>query len=262
MKRISLLWLAAVVAAVLAAGPAVAQQACETDCGACDDPCAGGAFDGCLDGDGCCDAWLNPCTGITAMGEVVWLRYQDSEPDSNTNDFQTGSRFTLGYMGQGGRELRVRYFEAEIVGGTDPFWSFQTFDIEYARRFRLGDSWRGDLALGVRDAGFHEGGGNEYDDTFGPLIGMHLETDVLNGFLTLYGNARYSHQFGHDEDNDELGSFSITELQIGVQADRRTQFGTAFVRTFLEAQQWAGVDDNDSEDGGLIGGGIALGLTR
>ncbi len=237
------------LAIALCACPAIAQDGAGCDVGCGDVGCGG-----------CCDAWLNPCAGITAMGEVVWLRYQDSEPDSNTNTFQTGSRYTLGYMTQGGRELRVRYFEAEIEGGTDPFWSFETLDIEFASRFRLGCNWRGDLSLGVRDAGFHEGGNNEYDDTFGPLIGVHLETDVLN-CLTLYGNARYSHQFG-EEEGGELGSFSITELQIGVQADCCTPCGIVFVRTFVEAQQWAGVDDSDSEDGGLIGTGLALGLTR
>ena len=194
------------------------------------------------------------------MGEVVWLRYQDSEPDSNVNEFQTGSRDTLGYMGQGDASFEYGISRRRSWAERIPFWSFETLDIEYAARFRLGCNWRGDLSLGVRDASFREGGENEYDDTFGPLIGVHLETDVLN-CLTLYGNARYSHQFGEVEDGD-LGSFSITEVQLGIQADCCTQCGIAFVRTFWNVQQWAGVDDNDSEDGGLIGGGIALGLTH
>lgn len=210
----------------------------------------------------CRDNWMDPCRGLTGSAEVVWLRYQDSEPDSWTNEFQTGSRFNLGYMDSVGREFRARYFEVYIDGGTDPFWSFSTLDLEYAARFRLGPNWRGDLSIGARDARFHEGGENNYEDTIGPVIGLHLETNVLWDRLMLFSNVRYSNQFGEDVENEALGSFSITELQVGLELNRPMGAGIGFVRGGFEAQHWAGVDDNDSEDAGLIGFGAAIGFTR
>ena len=241
-----------ILAVALCVAPVDGQEIC-----GCVDPCSCEAA--C---DPCADNWLCPCPGITGGAEIVWMRYQDSYPDSNSNAFQTGSRYTLGYMFAGGRELRVRYFELEVEGDTDPFWRFETLDIEYAGRFQLGRNWRGDLSIGVRDASYREGGDNYYEDTIGPVLGLHLETNLLWEHLNLFTNARCSHQFGMEVEDDELGSFSIAELQVGLELNRPMMGGEGFVRGAFETQQWLGVDDGSSEDGGLIGFGVGLGFTR
>jgi len=60
-------------------------------------------------------------------------------------------------------------------------------------------------------------------------------------------------------------TFSIAEAQLGVQWSKpRSKGGDWFVRGAAESQYWSGgvIGDGDTEDLGLIGGIIAIGLTR
>ncbi|MEE2705464.1 MAG: hypothetical protein VX988_00325 [Planctomycetota bacterium] len=222
-------------------------------------------------GDDCCsqnwDSWTKPDCGITAMAEVVWLRLQDTEENGvSDNYFQHGSRFTFGKVDNCGREWRLRLFElglSEDQGTQDDFVNHFTFDLEYAGRFELGNNWAGEISLGARYADYHQSGDNHYEDTIGPVIGLHLKSDVLPCNNTnLFANLRYSHQFGSETDDNSLGSFSITELQAGFEWARDCRPGTLFARAFVEAQKWEGVEEGDTEDEGLIGYGLAIGVNR
>lgn len=224
-------------------------------------------------GDDCCsqnwDWWTKPDCGFTATAEVVFLRMQDDEAEDGDNYFQHGSRFTLGKVDSCGREWRLRMFELGLGfnRGTDEnFVNHFTFDLEYAGRFELGNNWAGEISLGARYADFHESNDLNYEDTIGPVIGLHLKSDVLPcNDTNLFANLRYSHQFGGGLDNDGergLGSFSITELQAGFEWARDCRPGTLFARAFVEAQKYSGNWDDDSGDQGLIGYGLAIGVNR
>ena len=159
--------------------------------------CSGGCNSGC-GCDGCWGWWTDPCGGITFMGEALWLRAQDTE-DAGDNRFYDGSRFTLGYVSDCGRELRVRFFELGVFPHDDAdFYNLYTIDIEYAGRFELGRNWAGEFSLGLRDANYHEEGDNNYQDTIGPVIGLHLKSDVMFCNINPFGNLRYSQQFGDE----------------------------------------------------------------
>ena len=133
--------------------------------------------------------------------------------------------------------------------------------MEYAGRFQLGSNWAGEFSLGARYGDYHDEGENNFVDSVGPVLGMHLKSDVLFWNTNLFGNVRYAHQFGHEDDGD-LGSFSMTEVQAGLEWARDTRAGNAYLRIFAEAQNVAGDFDGSDEELGLIGGGIALGLSR
>jgi hypothetical protein len=60
-------------------------------------------------------------------------------------------------------------------------------------------------------------------------------------------------------------TFSIGETQLGVQWTRcRAAGGEWFVEGAVEAQYWSGgtIGDGDTEDLGLIGGILSVGITR
>ncbi|MDH3717933.1 MAG: hypothetical protein OES79_07405 [Planctomycetota bacterium] len=239
---------------------------CDTGCGAaascgCDGGggCGGGDC-GC--GDSCWDWWTNPCRGLTGSAEVVWLRPQATDPNTNLGtEYHHGSRWTVGYLNECGRELRLRYFELGAQDGDSDFINIWTLDIEYAGRFELGSNWAGEFSLGARYADYHDQDDNNFVDSGGPVLGVYLKSDELFRSTNVFGNVRYSHQFGHDDDGD-LGSFSVTEVQAGLEWTRQMCAGNAYLRLFAEAQNWAGDFDGSDEELGLIGAGVALGLTR
>ncbi len=230
---------------------------------------------GCGCGDCCWDWWTSPNCGIVGSAEVVWLRPQYSSPATEVGTtYHHGSRFTLGYLNNCGREWRVRYFE--LHGDTlvrspsvDNFvLDMNYWDVEYAARFALGCNWAGEISLGARYASVDDNRLSRvrFEDTIGPVIGLHLKSDVLFWDIHGFGNLRYSHQFGTGSDESSerqnLASFSITELQLGLEWSRTVNLGTVFVRGFFEAQKWDGDFDSSDEDIGLIGYGVGLGLTR
>ncbi len=214
-------------------------------------------------GDCCCDCWCNPCCGWTGSAEVVWLRAHDSEPDSPSGTrLEHGSRFTLAHMDDCGRSWRVRYFEYN-----DPSWdipgslNLEMWDFEYAARFQLGCNWRGEIAAGLRYADARDDVNNDYEDTIGPVVSVEVRNELWCD-VDIFALYRRSQQFGDEVTNDTHGTFGITEIQVGAEVTRCVAGQDLFVRTFIEAQEWAGIEDGDSEDLGLIGFGFAIGLAR
>jgi len=208
----------------------------------------------------CCDCWCNPCPGWTGSAEILLLRPHDSEPDSTTsNQYQTGSRFTVGYIDNCGRSWRARYFEFYHDNWDGNSLTLEMADLEYAGRFRLGCNWYGEIGAGVRWAEFHDNS-NDYTETIGPVVGVELRNQ-LRCDVDIYALYRRSLQFG-EEGTDDSGMFGISELQVGAEITRCIAGRDMFARVALEAQEWSGIEDNDSEDLGLIGLGFAVGLAR
>ncbi len=212
------------------------------------------------------DCWCQPCSGISFMAEVLWLRAYDSEDGDLSASSEDGSRYTLGYVGEHGWGGRIRYFELGIRDLSPSAFpggliNFETFDAELTGRFRAGCGWWGTVSGGVRYADFIEENTVHYQDSYGPVVGLEMSR-VFRCNVRLYGIVRQSYQFGQDvENNTGETMFGISELQLGAEWNRTTSGGcNFFIRSFVEAQQWDSLEDNDSEDIGLIGGGLAVGI--
>lgn len=216
----------------------------------------------CGHGESCPDQWTRPCPGITGMAEGVLLRAHATSPATNLGDqYHEGSRYTLGYVNARGQEVRARFFEYDTEDPTIDDIDIWSIDGEYVGRFSLGCNWDGEISLGGRYAKFTDEGANEFVKSIGPMIGLHLRSDAIIWNTSLFGNVRYAHQFGQVP-NGNVGTFSVTELQTGVECYLQGQFGRIVSRAFVEAQNWAGDFDGSNEDLGLFGYGVAIGLTR
>lgn len=218
----------------------------------------GGGGGGC---DTCCepDCWLNPACGVYGEAQLVFLRAQDSEADNFGTEYSTGSRWTAGYMFNNGQSFRLRYFEYATTIVNGPV-ELETLDLEYAARFRVGGVLRGEFSAGARYASFHEDGDMFYRDSIGLVVGMELRGLQIRCWDT-FATARHSFQFG-EEVNNGFGSFSVTEIQMGLIREFETNFGTGYVQALVEADYWSGPADGNSEDLGLIGYGFGIGFRR
>lgn len=211
-------------------------------------------------GDCCCDCWCNPCCGWIGSAEILFLRPHDNYADStSSNRYETGSRYMIGHMDECGRSWRLRYFEFYHPDFDGSGLQMETLDAEYAGRFTLGCNWRGELSAGLRWAEYRDDS-SLYSETIGPVIGAEVR-NCLWCDVDIFALARQSIQFG-EQDNDESGTFSITELQVGLEVTRCVAGTEIFARTMIEAQSWQGPEDAAGEDTGLIGYGFAVGLAR
>ncbi|MCD0457913.1 hypothetical protein [Roseiconus lacunae] len=217
--------------------------------------------------------WLAPSPGFIGGFEQLFIRHQHSEPDETTNkSFRSTQRISLGWMNGAGSYVQIRYFDyPSTTFDYDESVEATTFDAEYGGRFKLGNNFAGSLSGGLRFSRYDDQD-LDYDDSIGPLLGAEIRSQ-LSGSFALYGLLRHSIQFGNSPQRslfsmgEEVpGSYGITDMQVGVEIQRRFQtcgnapFG--FVRCGLETQQWSGMADEDSEDISLIGFSITVGLSR
>jgi hypothetical protein len=219
-----------------------------------------GCDSGCSSCGGCNDCWCNPSCGWTFTSELLFLRAHDSEANDSGHVFDTASRNTIGCVNSCGHEWRARYFEYSTDLRDSDYVELEYIDVEWASRFTLGCNWRGEFGLGVRWAQYDEEGDLQYSDTLGPEIGALLIGPCCRGWDP-YFSIRNSWQFGSPFDEDR-GTFSVTEVQLGLQYTTCVCGGTGFLRTMIEADKWEGVFEDDSQDLGLIGYGVAIGVMR
>lgn len=217
-----------------------------------------------------CD-WLRPCGGIFAEYQNVWLRPQLSEPENggSTTEYFGGQRFIFGHINSCGNIWRGRYFNYEANTfrisdlRVDSVFNLEYADFEHARRFSLGSIY-GELSAGLRWAQWEEQNDYRYTDTIGPVLGGEIRGQSIFNFTT-FAAARHSIQFGEDHNSNgaikALGSFSVTEMQIGATRNITLLGRPSFVKGFFEAQYWAGPQNDDSQDLGLVGLGAAFGTT-
>ena len=199
------------------------------------------------------------------------LRPQESETDGSQSKFESGSRFTLGYTNANDQTLRARYFEygANNLFGEGDFLRLEMLDLEYAGGFRLGRNWNGEIGAGLRWAKYDEEFEYRYNDSIGPEIGVELRSNPWR-CTSVYASVRQSLQFGRPLEDvgssgyirQPLGSFAVTEMQIGLEWKKYCRGNMIFCRGTMEAQNWGGVAQTDSEDQRLIGWGVTVGLTR
>jgi hypothetical protein len=228
---------------------------------------------GCVTGVPC--DWLTPCGGWNFEAQSLWLRAQQSEGRIVGAGYDTGTRFTFGHTDSSGRSWRVRYFNYFADGisrSLTPLtqkYNLEYFDFEHARRFSWSGGLYGELSAGLRWAQFVNESENFvtgdvrpaefFSDTIGPVVGGELRGLSLYGW-DAYALGRYSVQFGKILEENEFGTFSVTEVQLGLVRNVNLLGHATFVKGFFEAQKWASAD-TDSEDLGLVGLGFALGMT-
>lgn len=217
--------------------------------------------------------WLHPHGGWFGQFEQLFIRHQSSESDETTNEsFRSTQRITLGWIGDEGRSLRVRYFAypPTLYDGDESLFA-RTFDGEYAGRFELGRLFQGELLGGLRWSRFNDSD-IQYGDAIGPLIGAEIRSP-LDEHWAFYANGRYSIQFGNatfldesPEDKDFPGGYATTEMQVGLEFRRSLRWlarsPVGFLRLGLEGQRFSGLADHDSEDISFLGGAVAFGFRR
>lgn len=208
----------------------------------------------------CCpsDIWLRPTPGFYGDAEILLLKWYDTDGDDGTNTTSDASRFTLGFMNDHGRSIRARYFEFGVADDIGPGQLLiQHADLEYAGRFALNNNWLGEISLGGRWASLTTPNPRIFKDTYGPVFGIDLRSE-LRDWLSIYGSARQSFQFGREEQEDDLKTFGITELGLGLELSHATCVREWYFRTGVESLYYTSVRD-DEEDYGLVGLTFKLG---
>jgi hypothetical protein len=261
-------------------------DACGSNCGDGCNSCGSGVGcgSGCDSGCGGCGgngAWLCPDPSCYFLADLLF--FQANSGDLNIdgirtqNSGQPATRFTFGRLNSNGRSFRIRYFNYDHTLDTDPNFgvagrlNMETLDFELGRRFTLGGRLRGEFNGGIRWTQLQafspipfNGGGTEtilnYDHALGPVVGLNLRgRQVLRGESFL--NLRQAWMFGTGISFGDIapGTFTISEVQFGLQWERQVRMGTLIARTMFEAQSW-----NDGYHGsiGLVGGGFGFGLAR
>lgn len=207
-----------------------------------------------------CD-WLTPCGGWTFEFQNAWMRLQAADADNASGtQFDSGTRYIFGHTNDCGNSWRLRYFNY-FTEGLNNDYKLEYIDFEHARRFTLGGSVYGELGAGLRWAEFFESFPSDlvYSDTIGPMVAAEIRGLSLAS-LDFYASGRHSIQFGRPVGR-QFGSFSISELQLGVMKNTNILGHPTFVKGFVESQYWVGMADGGRENIGLIGLGFALGTT-
>ncbi|MEM6655794.1 MAG: hypothetical protein AAF596_08335 [Planctomycetota bacterium] len=208
---------------------------------------------------GCCDT-ASPT--IYFEGELLLLRMFDSDATVTNDGFESGSRFTLGVKTDGGSHWTARYTEYENAGyDGDDSLSFDLYDLEYGRCFKLGCRWQSLFTVGGRLTELADSPNLKYDDAIGPALGVQLRGPRWGYFHPLLG-IRYALQFGESA-SDTFGTFNTTELAAGIEYQRRLSGGTTvFGRASAESILLEGPLNADSGDAALVGVGLSLGVAR
>jgi len=212
----------------------------------------------------CCDVCCDQ--SMTYAGfEIVALKVFQSEGNYGNNDYQPGARIWAGVQRADGLGVRIRWFDfTQSIGGE--VVDIENLDLELTDAFSVGN-WSGLISGGFRYTEFHGDAGAFGDDnvnSFGTGLTVGLQ---LNRHLTdrasIFASIQESILYGNEttEPMDDI-VFSMTEIQLGVQVNRCTNYGTAFFRTGVEAQLYSAVSDGDSEDVGLFGLFATVGVMR
>lgn len=208
-------------------------------------------------------------SGWTAAAEWLALRPFESEGEVTTNKFQSALRLTVGWEASSGLGIRARWFDYDVANRDfrDIANDFQleVVDVEITDRFKLGTETKGLLTFGLRYAEFVDGDEVSIEGSGGPVVGVELNRNLSNN-TSLYVLGRQSLQYGtanFPDSPSENRVFGITELELGAEWHYPLSCGgSAFVRGGLVAQCWTGPNDDDSEDFGVLGSTLAIGLSR
>lgn len=195
--------------------------------------------------------------------DALYLKAHQSEGNYDNQDEEFAYRAALSFKSGDNLGLRLRWFDFE---GTDSdedqdYPQASTLDFEVFDTFALGN-WKGEYAAGLRWFEFELTDRFETDG-WGPTFGLELTHPIVDR-LEFYANARTSILFGDKDfesggDDEDLTAL-IFETGLGLQYTFSLGAAESYIRLGVEAQNWSGLDDGDSEDTGLFGAALRLGF--
>jgi hypothetical protein len=221
---------------------------------------------GCGCNDSCCDSCCDQ-SGWYGGAELVALKVHQTEGLHDDADYQVGTRLWLGAQRSDGLGLRLRWFDyTQLIEADEDLVDIENIDLELTDAFVLGH-WSGLVSGGVRYTDYHEivDDGNTETNISATGLTFGLQANrALRGRLSLFAALQESIMFGDDRENDADNiTFSITEMQLGLQVDRcLDNGGVMFARTGVEGQYYSGSSDFDSEGLGLFGFFLTVGVMR
>lgn len=205
--------------------------------------------------------------GLDFSADLLFLRAHETTAADSGSGYDTATRWEIGYSGAWRQRLGLRYFEYGTNTRLGGLIDVETLDLEYQQSYPLGCCGEWSLSGGLRWTEYDERTNNfafGYSNSIGPLLGLSLRTPATrwaDGFV----NLRQSWQFGEPYRRGASvgrGTFSISELQVGLEHRRKMQIGDGFVRGTFETQYWNGIHTGGTGDLGLVGFGIGVGLQR
>jgi hypothetical protein len=218
-------------------------------------------------GGGCCDDCCR--AGFVGGAEVLWLKAYDSNGDFNEFNFDEGFRFWIGYQGDDGLGIRLRYFEYEQTADNGEFIDVEYTDIEVFDSLQLGCNWDLYIGGGLRYLGYEDNDlnlGADLDDSLwgvGPVLSAELYRHIGDR-AALYAIGRQSIIVGNGL-NDGIATRdmtgSVTEIQLGGQVHREWNGGLLFGRIGWETQGYYDIHDNE-ELVTLMGLALSVGIMR
>lgn len=196
--------------------------------------------------------------------EALYLKAHQSEGVYDEQDEEFAYRASVSFKSGENLGLRLRYFDFEGTDDDDAFYpEITALDFEVFDNFELA-GWSGEYAAGLRRYTFDESDYFE-SDGWGPTFGLDV-THPIVGSLAFYANARTSLLFGDREYTDSEGNDDedvtalVFETGLGLQYTFSMGAAESFVRLGVEAQNWSGVSDGDTEDAGLFGAALKFGV--
>jgi hypothetical protein len=200
--------------------------------------------------------------GLTGYAEVVFLSMYDNEDyTTDAEAFKEGYRVAVGYRFAGGLGLTARWTDWKFNSPED-LYKIYFIDLELNDVYKLCGKANVVLAGGVRYGHQVDEG---YDESFygiGPYLGVQLNRAICCN-TSLYMMGRQSLLYGAEVQDDEPGTTSITEIQLGAEF-RRCMGGTQyfFTRVGCEGQYWHAISEDDNQDWSLVGFMCAVGVDR
>ncbi len=179
----------------------------------------------------------------------------------------------IGYERADGLGFRASYFGVDAKGPTTSRYDrivMTTVDLEVTNSFTLGTQTDATFSGGLRYAHYREEDGAgpgylEFPAAYGLTAGLELKRGITDN-LSLFGKGKGAFLFAPNmiENGNPSGAytFSTGEIEGGLEYRRAYGAGSEFyARLGMTAQIWNGVSDNDSEDTGMAGGLLELGIT-
>ncbi len=214
--------------------------------------------------------------GFSAGVELLAMKPFHSEGQTSGFSAAATPRIWAAYTGAGGfgAKLTAFRFDSTIAPALASRYNhirMATVDLEGFKQFDLGGGMQLTASGGLRYANYREDDASgtgflTLPTSYGVVAGLELRQPISGG-LSVFGKGQSSLMFSNKtiengSVSDHAMTFNISEVQLGVEYNRpfTSRPGNLFARLSLQGQVWNGVSDNDSENTGLVGLGLNVGV--